>query len=73
MTTTQPPFRRIRQEHGLSLAEVAERVGCTPSHLSRIERGIARPSVEVLYELTRALGMRAERQALRPLLRGRAD
>jgi transcriptional regulator with XRE-family HTH domain len=65
---TAPPFRRIREAHGLTLAEVAERVGCTGSHLSRVERGLVRPSVDVLYRLTVALGMRDERQALRPLV-----
>lgn len=32
-------YRMIRRTHGMTLAQVAELVGITESHLSRIERG----------------------------------
>lgn len=32
-------FKEIREEKGLSRTEVAKRIGCTPSALSKIENG----------------------------------
>lgn len=32
-------FKELREEKGLSRAEVAKRIGCTPSALSKIENG----------------------------------
>lgn len=32
-------FRELREEKGLSRAEVAKQIGCTPSALSKIENG----------------------------------
>lgn len=52
-----PNIRARRKEHGLSLRELARRVGVSPSALSQIENGHSRPSVDTLYELARQLGV----------------
>lgn len=38
-------MRDLRQAHGVSLAGCAERCGWSKGHLSRVERGITRPSL----------------------------
>ncbi|MGH8873898.1 MAG: helix-turn-helix domain-containing protein [Acidimicrobiia bacterium] len=42
------PLRALREARGLSLRFVARQVGIDPAHLSRIERGLASPSLHVL-------------------------
>jgi transcriptional regulator with XRE-family HTH domain/quercetin dioxygenase-like cupin family protein len=48
-------LRARRQSVGLSLRDLAERLGVTPSLISQIERGRARPSVSTLYALVAEL------------------
>jgi len=48
-------LRARRQELGLSLRELAERVGLTASFLSQIERDLASPSIESLRKISNAL------------------
>lgn len=61
---TNPPIRQrigpvikaLRQDQQLSLQVVAERAGISPSHLSRIERGLTVPSYDVLDRIADAIG-----------------
>jgi transcriptional regulator with XRE-family HTH domain len=46
----------MRMRKGLSLNELAEHAGISPSHLSRIERGLTVPSYDVLDNIAAALG-----------------
>lgn len=46
---------RLRQERGLSQAELAKRVGVHPSQIHRYEAGAAEPTVGVLRALALAL------------------
>jgi transcriptional regulator with XRE-family HTH domain len=48
-------LRARRHERGLSLRELAERLGVSPSLISQIERGRANPSVSTLYQLVAEL------------------
>jgi transcriptional regulator with XRE-family HTH domain len=48
-------LRSRRREHGLSLRDLAERLGVSPSLISQIERGRAKPSVSTLYALASEL------------------
>jgi transcriptional regulator with XRE-family HTH domain len=48
-------IRARRQELGLSLRELAGRVGLTASFLSQIERDLASPSIESLRKISDAL------------------
>jgi transcriptional regulator with XRE-family HTH domain len=48
-------IRARRQELGLSLRELAERVGLTASFLSQIERDLTSPSIESLRKISDAL------------------
>ena len=53
--------REARKGKGVSLAGFSLRVGVSVSHLSRIERGRAHPSLDVHRRLMRALGLRPEK------------
>jgi transcriptional regulator with XRE-family HTH domain len=48
-------LRDARRARGLSLRELAKRLGVSPSLISQIERGTARPSVSTLFRLVAEL------------------
>jgi transcriptional regulator with XRE-family HTH domain len=48
-------LRDTRRARGLSLRELAKRLGVSPSLISQIERGTARPSVSTLFRLVAEL------------------
>ena len=50
-------LRRERERHGISLRELARRVGVSPSLVSQIELDRVNPSVSTLYALVTELGM----------------
>ena len=50
-------IRRERHRQHMSMRELARRVGVTPSHLSKIERGLANPSVGTLWTVSDELGV----------------
>jgi transcriptional regulator with XRE-family HTH domain len=52
-----PRLRAHREERGLSLRELARRLGVSPSAISQIETGKSRPSVSTLYAIVSELGM----------------
>lgn len=56
-TTHTTALRRLRQEAGLSLAEVSRRTGIDKSQLSRLESGRSVPTVERLRQLGEIYGV----------------
>ena len=50
-------LRAHREESGLTLRELARRLGISPSAISQIETGKSRPSVSTLYAMVSELGM----------------
>jgi len=50
-------LRAERERQGISLRELARRIGVSPSAVSQIERGQVMPSVGTLYTLTNELGL----------------
>ncbi|WP_375191397.1 helix-turn-helix domain-containing protein [Marinobacter sp.] len=50
-------IRRLRKQQGMTLAEMAQRCDSHVGNLSRIERGLAKPSLELLYRLAEALNL----------------
>ena len=50
-----PRLRSVRAGRGLSVRELARRIGCSPSLISQIERGASVPSVGILYSLATEL------------------
>ena len=50
-------LREYRQERGLSLRALAERLGVSPSLISQVETGRAKPSVSTLYAIASELGI----------------
>jgi transcriptional regulator with XRE-family HTH domain len=50
-------IRRERQNQGLSLRELARRVGISASMLSQVETGRTRPSVSTMYAIATELGL----------------
>lgn len=53
MVQTTHPLRRWRDAKRVTLADLARRVGVSPSHISEIERGINAPSLELAAKLSR--------------------
>jgi transcriptional regulator with XRE-family HTH domain len=51
-------LRATREAQGKSLRLVCRRTGIDPSNLSRIDRGLQRPSLDVLMRLGRELGLK---------------
>src|SRR5438045_4905318 len=50
-------IRRERQRQGLSLRELARRVGVSASMLSQVETDRTRPSVSTIYAIATELGI----------------
>ncbi len=48
-------LRVARSARGLSLRALADRLGVSPSLISQVERGLAKPSVNTLYAMAREL------------------
>jgi transcriptional regulator with XRE-family HTH domain/mannose-6-phosphate isomerase-like protein (cupin superfamily) len=48
-------LRAARTRHGLSLRALADRLGVSPSLISQVERGLAKPSVNTLYAMANEL------------------
>lgn len=46
-----PRLREVREQRGLSVRELARRVGCSASLISQIERGVSAPSSGMIYLL----------------------
>jgi transcriptional regulator with XRE-family HTH domain len=49
-----PRLRRVREQRGFTLTEMAERTGISKSTLSRLENGQRKPSLELLLPLAQA-------------------
>ena len=54
--TALSPLAVLRQSKGVTLPFVAKAVGCDKGHLSRIERGLVRPRVEIQNRLVQFYG-----------------
>jgi transcriptional regulator with XRE-family HTH domain len=54
-TELGPRLRRVREERGLSVRELARRINCSASLISQIERGLSAPSVGILYAIATEL------------------
>ncbi|HLY13521.1 MAG TPA: XRE family transcriptional regulator [Candidatus Limnocylindrales bacterium] len=50
-------LRSARHAHGLNLRELAARLGVSPSLISQVETGKAKPSVSTLYAIASELGV----------------
>jgi transcriptional regulator with XRE-family HTH domain len=57
----------MRRAQGKTLRGVARRAGVDPSHLPRIERGLATPTLDTLVSICRELGLRNVVDALKGL------
>lgn len=53
-------IRSQRERANLSLRRLADRAGISNPYLSQIERGVRRPSAEILKRISRALSISAE-------------
>jgi transcriptional regulator with XRE-family HTH domain len=52
-----PVIRRLRQQQGLSLSDLAQRTDISVSYLSRLEKGRSVPSFTLLSRLGQELGV----------------
>jgi transcriptional regulator with XRE-family HTH domain len=53
-----PAIRRLRKEQDLTLTDLADASGLSPSHISQIERGLTSPSLTSLRQISEALDVR---------------
>lgn len=53
-------IREQRERSAISLRKLAERAGISNPYLSQIERGLRKPSAEILKAIARGLSIRAE-------------
>jgi len=53
----QKRIREYRKERGLTLRQLAERAGCTPSYISQLEKGLTVPSLSMVGRLATALNI----------------
>ncbi|MBW2030461.1 MAG: helix-turn-helix domain-containing protein [Deltaproteobacteria bacterium] len=51
----QKKIKEYRKERGLTLRQLAERVGCTHSYISQVEKGLTVPSLSMIGKLASAL------------------
>lgn len=51
-----PRIKHARMVHGMTLKALADAAECSESLLSRVERGLAMPSLATLHRLARSLG-----------------
>ena len=58
-------LKEQRTQSRLSLRQLADQVGVSNPYLSQIERGLRRPSAEVLQQLAKALRISAEQLYIR--------
>lgn len=49
-------LRRLRMEAALSVTELARRCGCTPAHITMLEKGRHGPSMDFVATATAVLG-----------------
>ena len=54
LSAVGPRLRALRQQHGLTLADLSSTTGISVSTLSRLESGQRRPTLELLLPLARA-------------------
>ena len=55
--TVGAEIRQVRRSKNLTLEEIAERIERSVAHVSKLERGLAQPSLRDLYALSEALGV----------------
>lgn len=53
-------IRAQREQASMSLRKLADKAGISNPYLSQIERGLRKPSAEILKSLARALSLQAE-------------
>lgn len=53
-------IRKYRRAHGLSQEALAEQVNISTTHMSHIETGSTKLSLQVLVDLSRCLGVRTD-------------
>lgn len=65
---TKSRLRTVREAQGKTLRAVARKAKVDPTYLSRVERGLRRPTVEFLYAVSGALGLKNVTDALDAVL-----
>lgn len=51
---------QIRQQHGMSMGELARRIGTSTANVSRWERGLVEPRYRHAVRLAEVLGVKVE-------------
>lgn len=51
-------IKKHREANGMSLAELARKAGLAQTYPGRVEKGQYRPTVDVVYRMAKALGIK---------------
>ena len=51
-------LKDIRKEKGLTQEELAGKVGIHPTYVGKLEQGICNPSTNMLFKISRGLGVK---------------
>lgn len=65
-------MRELREAKSITQGQLAERVGIEQSHVSKIERGLANPTLDMIRKIAAALGVEPFDLFGKPDLQGRA-
>jgi transcriptional regulator with XRE-family HTH domain len=57
ISTVGAEIRQVRRSKNLTIEAIAERIDRSVAHISKLERGLAEPSLRDLYALSEALGV----------------
>jgi transcriptional regulator with XRE-family HTH domain len=57
LTALGSTLRKARDAAGIGVREMAGKLGCSPSHISQVERGVTNPSIHTLFSMVAELGL----------------
>lgn len=58
-------IRKCRKEQGLTQAKLAEMIDISPNHISKVENGTTKPSLQVFVDIADALNVPMDQLMLR--------
>lgn len=60
MTQLGNKLRELREQHGMNKRQLADHLGVTPPAISHMEKGIRKPSFEMLVKLSETFGVSSD-------------
>lgn len=60
MTQLGNKLRELREQNGMNKRQLADHLGVTPAAISHMEKGIRKPSFEMLVKLSETFGVSSD-------------